>query len=392
MRVEHLKRLPAVLLVIALVIGFNASIFRSAQAAACGGTCNYPYLKTFGSDVMTGGWYNDGTSCATDSSSNYQDQNYPDGGVGLSGGVLTYAKQSSGNSAGGSSSQYGVFAIGGVDGDTGTKGFYSSGALAPTLINKLTFANNTSWGGLYEGSIRQSNCIPDYYSTKRPSAAPPMASPLSGPIAPAAGGTFGSLSFATCTPSVYCLTSSNVTINASTHLTIFVSGNVYIDHNIVYGAHDANSVPKFALVVRGSIYIAPSVNQLDGLYIAQPNPADASPVNSDDGIIWTCHPNVTGTLDYTYPPQCTSPLVVNGAFIAKQVNLLRVKGDIGGANTGEDALATVNNCISGGCNVAEVINYTPDMIMGGGFFENSSGGGGSTGLPIDSVISLPPVF
>ena len=247
-----------------------------------------------------------------------------------------------------------------------------------------------------EGSVRQSNCIPDYYS-KMPAGTPALTGPLNGAIPPGLGGTFSTPSFATCSPNVYCLTQNNVTIKSDvtggTRLTIYVNGNVYIDHNITYNdpTVTVDKVPKFALIVKGSIYIDKTVTELDGLYVAQPAGTNSATIANDDGVIWTCHPNTTAQLDYTYPPNCNSTLVVNGALVAKQINFLRVKGNIDAATTGEDGLGTVSSCLTGGCNVSEVVNYSPAIIMGGDFFSASSSSS-TGGLPIDSVISLPPVF
>lgn len=389
MKAKHLRKLPRLAAGILLLVGFSG--------VAHADTVNRAYLKTYGSDVMSGGWFSTGTNCSTGTSSNYQDPNYSNATLGITadsnaGGILTYAKQSSGNSAGGSSSQYGAFAVGNVDGDSTQNGFYSAGAQAAnqsTAAKTLTFSNTITgnWGGAFEGSVRQSNCIPDYYSKMPPSA--PNTSSLNAAVASGSGiysATAGG-------SSTYSLTTGAVTVPAGDKITIYVKGDVYISNNISYQAHDANSIPKFALVVTGSIYIDPAVTQLDGLYIAQPSATDASAVSADDGIIWTCHPNSTGALDYTYTTNCNSTLVVNGALIAKQVNFLRVKGDIGGANTSEDSQSEVAACTSNpsGCNAAEVINYTPEMVMGGGFF-TAGGSSGATGLPVDSLISLPPVF
>lgn len=401
MRVEHLKRLPALIVSALLLVSVGI---------ASADTTNKPYLKTFGGDVMSGGWYSSGAGCSTDPSSNYQDQNYPTATPDVrNGGIIAYANQNaSGYSTGGSSSQYAVFSLGSVDNNSAPSGygFYSAGVLAapPTVsgtvgVNVLSFANSNvtyPWGGLFEGGVRQTNCIPDYYS-QRPSSASALNHQLVGASAPS--GTYVGLSFGTCDTNVYCLTGNSITIKATptpTRLTIYVSGNVYIGDNIKYENHDASSIPKFALIVSGSIYIGPNVTQLDGLYIAQPATNNAATVSADDGVIWTCHPSNTATLDYFYPPTCTSPLVVNGALIAKQVNFLRVRGDIGSASTNEDnPSTTITNCTTspyGGCNVAETINYTPDVIMGGGFFNSSSSSSSSGALPVDSVISLPPVF
>lgn len=387
----------------ALVLGIIYLSFSSGLALAD----TRPYFKTFGGDVTVGGWFYEGGYCSTDPSSNYQDPKYPKNptdGISQSptnGGILAFAKDSGAASAGGASSQYAAFTTGGVEGDSAKGyGFYSAGALAvasPTAKNLLSFANTgfsnpSLWSGLFEGSVRQTNCVPDYYA-KMPSSGVTLLT-TSGVFAPPSGsGTFSSYNyFRDTAPSVWDLNSlsGTTTISANTSVTVYIKGNVYIGNNIQYAAFNANNVPKFALVVQGSIYIAPSVTQLYGVYIAQPLPdpdRPNSPVTSDTGNIWTCHDATTNSVQYAHPAflACGNTLVVNGALIAKQVMLMRIKGDIGGASTAEDNLATA---ISSG-NVAEIINYTPAMVIGGPFFGGPSS---SSGLRVDSLISLPPVF
>lgn len=343
---------------------------------------------------MTGGWFNNGTNCSTDTSSNYQDANFSASGFTQdtrNGGILTYTKQS-GTAGGGDSSQYAAYSVGEIDGRRAGDGFYSAGALAAagaTPVNTLTFANNNSYafGGAMEGSVRQSNCIPDYYS-KKPTSTTTVTS-----LAQAITDGSGNYSASPASGVNFALTAgSSATIPGGTRITLYVNGDVYIDSNIVYdNAATVSTVPKFALIVKGSIYIDKGVTRLDGMYVAQPAKTTTAAINTDDGIIWTCHPNNQTKLDYTYPPNCSSPLVVNGSLIAKQVNFFRVKGDINAASTAEDNTSTVASCTSGSCNVSEVINYTPAMVMGGDFF-SSSNTSSNSGLPIDSVISLPPVF
>lgn len=346
-----------------------------------------PYFKTYGSDVFSGGWFNSGTSCDTSTDSKYQDPNYSDPASGFSrddrtGGILSYAKKDgAGRSAGGASSQFGVFALGIIEGsDPELYGFYSVGAqalTAPTSRNLLTFANDgstaTVWGGKFDGSVRQSNCIPDYYS-KLPSPAPPGLASLSSSTpsgvytASAGGGTN------------YALNNSVVTLGLGIKITIYVDGNVFIGQNIVYQLDKVNNVPKFALVAKGNIYIDPGVTQLDGLYIAQPLSNSTTA-----GDIWTCHLNNTDPIHYTFPATaCTNQLVINGALVAKQVNFMRVKGDVASASTSED---TPSEGI-GNSNIAEVINYSPAMTIGGPFFNPTP----TTGPKINSLIALPPVF
>lgn len=345
-----------------------------------------PYFKTFGSDVFSGGWYIENASCNTALSARYQDD-MTTGGTDDTGGIQAYAKSSGNNAAGGSSSQFAAFALGIIEGNAASSfGFYSGGVTAGANYNTLSFADSPGWGGRFQGTVRQSHCIPDYYS-KKPAAAPVLGTLTSatGPNTYAANGA----------GSPFAITGTGgggaVTIAAGKAITIFVDGNAYIDRNIIYQLTTADQVPKFTLVARGSIYIDPAVSRLDGFYIAQSNSADLNPVFNDTGVIWTCHPNNTDTVLYTYPTvNCRNKLEVrHGAFIAKQVNLLRVNGDVAlaAANTAEDTLSTAY----ASTNIAELINYSPAMVIGGPFFTSGSAAS-SNQLKTDSVISLPPIF
>lgn len=383
MKVESLKRLPVILI--------SVTVMAASTGIAMADTPTKPYIKAFGGDVMSGGWFSDGNNCSTATSSNYQDPSFSMPGYtadSRTGGILTYTKTSN-QVAGGSSSQYGAVSLGEVDGSGTGNGFYSDGAQASgSDVKNLTFANSgngLSYGGEYEGSVRQSNCIPDYYA-KKPSTT--LVNNISEAISQGSGDYNG--------PSggTFDLTNGGATrqIPAGQRIAIYVDGNVYIDRNIVYDpTATVDNVPKFALIVKGSIYIDKGVTELDGLYVAQPAGKTATAVSADDGDIWTCYPSTKTKPDYTFPPTCTAPLVVNGALIAKQINFLRVNGDVGAANSNDDKLGIVDSCAGGSCNLSEVVNYTPDMIMGGNFF-SSGGTSSSGGLPIDSVISLPPVF
>lgn len=380
------------------------------RAWAVSDTQTKPYFKVTGGDVSTGGWfYGDDDTCDTSTTGNYQDSNfssvaYPADAEHRYGGILSFAKTNAAkDSAGGSSSEFAAYSLGEIDGteagDASNYGFYSAGAQAAassgnTARNYLSFANIVTptpanfWSGLLvpPGGVRQTAyCIPDYYDSKIPS---PLPGPLPGnrlndsPLTP--NGNY----FKTAASTPFELvgndsTGSDVGLPAGTHITVFVKGSVYISHNITYGNYTADSVPKFALVVKGTIYIGPNVTRLDGLYIAQPDDSGSATALSDDsGDIWTCHLDNTEQISYIYPANpCTNRLVVDGAFIAKQINLMRAAGDVGSASYTEDGFA---NALSS--QAAEVINYSPAMVMGGSFFSDNSGN------QIDSLISLPPVF
>ncbi|OGL26180.1 hypothetical protein A3E49_03220 [Candidatus Saccharibacteria bacterium RIFCSPHIGHO2_12_FULL_49_19] len=353
-----------------------------------------PYFKAFGADVFTGGWFNDGVDACT-TSTDYQD---PIATPDQRGGIITYSKTTplpAGQPAGGSSSQYGAISVGLIDGIYGDiTGFYSSGATAASdPADRLALANNgNDFGGdLEAGPPRQGNCIPDYFNTKRA-----LTSPSSLPdISLAPSGEY------------YYVAPDNtpITFNGGNQANIapgqvksvFVQGNVYIRANIVNsGSPTVTNVPKFALVVLGNIYMDPAVRQLDGLFIAQPlpkcdppsgpTPCTNNPVNDDTGNIWTCHDSSVIPPASPFLNGCNSKLTVNGALIAKQVKFMRTGGDVATATTNEDNLS---NAIASN-NIAELIYYTPAMVIGGPYFFSDTGL--SPTLQIQSLVSLPPVF
>jgi len=311
----------------------------------------FPYLKAFGGDVWAGGAFNSGGSCTL--ANGYQDPTYGSGSPANDrGGILTYAN----SSGGGSTGEFGALALGLID-NGGTNGGFYSDAHSNAASKKLSFANTgAGGGGLFEGSTPQGHCIPDYYGKLRSGAAvwnDSTSNPANG-------------QYQATGP----ITLSNRVIGAGANISLFVNGDVYITGpTITYGAgYTEANVPKFALVVKGNIFIGPGVTQLDGVYIAQPTSG------TTNGNIWTCY-DVATPSNSSYGPwihdNCNNKLTVNGSLIAKQVNYLRIPGDISDPTT-----------------VAETVNYTPAMVIGGPFFNPPP----STTLPIDSLVSLPPLF
>jgi hypothetical protein len=347
----------------------------------------YPYLKVTNGDLSAGGWF--GPDCYKATDPNFQDAYYSAGGItdNSAGGIYTYA--SNAGSYRGSSSQYAAYAQGIIDNGSAPNGFYSGSVNTVSVNNTLSFANVYNLpsppmpagytSGIWGGSLHEAaQCIPDYFTVKQPSSTTALTSPLS--ASPASGaytadGT-GSNAFA--------LNTSALTIAAGANISIFVNGNVYIGGNITYAAHDTTNIPRLAIVAKGDIFVdGNNVTNLDGLYIAQPDSSkfndSTNAIVSDNtqGVFYSCHGQAAGqTIDSGFLiGNCQKPLVVNGAVIAKQVNLLRISGDISGAP-------------------AETFNYSSDMVLGGPFFPGSSSGGSSvTGTPVfDRIISLPPVF
>lgn len=338
-----------------------------------------PYFRVYNGDVTAGGWFNNGqVACdPTARSSTYQAPTYTNSSNLLKGGIMAYGKyNSSTNLSSGAGSQFGAFALGEVQGQsTGEPYGFSTDVSG---YNHLTFANQSTmtatnyWGGFMEGATPQTHCIPDYFSTKQSSPQAYASSSIDVDVA----------------NNQYLISpgAANAIINSGNkqvrsdgeRVTIFVDGNAYIANNIIYASgYNANTVPKFALVARGSIFIDPSVTRLDGLYIAQPK------ADNSAGEIWTCHENTATAPTYAdVSSKCRKQLVFNGSVISARLNLVRIQVD---QNGGIDT-ATPNEA-STSANIAEVFNYQPEMVIGGAYFNQPA-----SGSTIQSIINLPPVF
>ncbi len=347
-----------------------------------------PYFITGGADDFAGGWYAVGNTCATAGANNtaggnYQTPNYSQlSSTKYAGSILGFARVGGINRAG-ASSQLGAFSLGVMEGPTGSAvpqssdfGFYTgnSGNNALSFANTgLAASGTTAWGGLLDGAnTRREHCIPDYYNTKKQGT---PANWVNNNSFNSASGQYqytGTLDLGGPAGGI-----TPVSATEGRKITLFVRGTVNITSDITYAGYTADNIPKFALVVLGNINIAPNVRNLNGWYIAQPaNPASASTVTDNTtGVIWTCHDNTTSQTpprDIWVRSNCLDKqLIVNGALTAKQTNFNRV---------------TSGNGIANG--PAEVVNYTPDMVMGGPFFNAPP----PTGKGIQSLISLPPVF
>lgn len=367
-----LKRLSRVLSA-SLVCGVAVLLGSAAPLArAAGGT--EPYFKVFGGSVFVGGAFSSagsGSGC----SSGYQISSPGDSS--MTGGILSYSTQKGSNYVG-ATSQYDSYATGPVDFKSANNfGFFTGGSK-----DTLTFANHTppanTLGGYFDGGTpQQADCIPDYFDTNqnRPLARTNDVmdlSNLSQPqflVTPASG--------------LLTLKASNP-IPAGQSLTVFVQGNLYINSDITYGSYTDTTVPKLALVVKGNVFVDPGVHTLDGLYISQPTDA----AGKKDGIFWTCHSNDASQdskagFSTWIAGNCGNKLTINGALISRQVNFTRTNGDVVSANPSEDTLAGAQSS----ANIAELINYNPSMVIGGGFFSQSA-----PTYRIDSLVSLPPIF
>jgi hypothetical protein len=103
---------------------------------------------------------------------------------------------------------------------------------------------------------------------------------------------------------------------------------VVINGNITYGSGytGASNAPNFTLVVRGNVYIAPNVTQIDGLLIAESYIGGGG--NQIGGTIYTCANGASPVSGNNTHNICANNLTFNGAVIAKDMKLLRTKGTL----------------------------------------------------------------
>lgn len=343
----------------------------------------------FAGNVFAGGGFytNPSTPCTYSTptgpspSAAYQTPDYNNlNATAKAGGILAYGNVGSfSNSA--RSEAIGQ-ALGQIEGTTtsGTNpNFFSGPSNYGSPYYNLSFANTAPTGagapiypsdylgGLYSGGSLRPYCIYDYFGAFAPTSAPNTAT---------------SVTVNTLSGTKYLYQPSSGTLTASTtasfpaqqDTTVFVNGNLFISNNISYADYgvDTNGT-KLAFVVKGNIYISPSVTSLNGLYIAEPT----TPSDPNSGLITTCYDgSVPGA--FTSLPllswvgsHCATSLTVNGALISKNIALLRTTGDVGTST------------------VAESIRFTNDMVLGGPFFNPTIPAGNAT---IDSLVNLPPVF
>ena len=175
----------------------------------------------------------------------------------------------------------------------------------------------------------------------------------------------------------------------------YVNGDLRITGDIAYdlAARAQNALPSLTLVVRGNIYIDPSVERLDGTYIAIPKSNSAADL-ANTGQIFTCDNNgfAPPTDKSWYVPPLVAvgavagkcfehTLTVNGSFIAQKVNFLRTKGSLKTGAAGEVYSSSVNP----GANTAEIFRYSPES-----FISASQVPPFDLGVKYDSILSLPP--
>ncbi|HEY7348114.1 MAG TPA: hypothetical protein VH599_07310 [Ktedonobacterales bacterium] len=320
------------------VFGASWTLLAGAASKTCQGsfTVAYlPYLSVYGGDVAVGAsptYSGTASSCATNPNA----------------GIFSWNNHSTDFS--GAGAQYAVEALAQIE------DFASAQGSSNTPPTGLSFAN-------------------DY--------TPPDGTKLN-PAQGLFGGYFGAsdedcdfTSDLTVTPQTVDTTIGATTVAAGTQDIRFIKdADVFISGDIAYastnGWTSVSAIPYFKLVVvGGNIYIGSSVTQLDGLYIAEPD-------STGGGVIYTCATGLRAPADPTsagYYSACNTKLVVNGAFVAEQVQFMRTTGSLGQA-TSTDSVDSNH--------AAEVFNYTPELWLP----RNS----GPPSDRYDAITALPPVL
>ena len=303
-----------------------------------------PYLNVYGGDVMTGAAPAAGAACSINNFAG------------------AYSWNQYGAGYAGAGSEYAVQALAQIEEfGSAMNPSSSSPPIGLSFANSAIAAGKVSpsqglYGGFFGDSSGAWACGTDY--TKG-------LSPISGAAA--------TTQIANLPP-----TPGDAQINDGQQLRIYATGDVYISRNIAYqpGAWpQVDQIPFFELVVTGgNIYIDSSVTHLDGIYIAEPSGAAGGQIidcaTNAGGILKQVDPTVNG-----FYSTCNKQLVINGAFVAKQVLFGRTNGSLGQATAG-DSLGSNHD--------AEIFNYTPEIWLPR-----------NTATPsdtYDAITALPPVL
>lgn len=289
-----------------------------------------PYFKAYNSDVVVGrGFDLDGSgTCSSDPA-----------------GIKADVRSVGGGRWAGSGAEFAARASDIID------GFVSRDRQTSDSPTALTFGNmgpsriTTFSGEPGKDAGAYSGCIPDYWNELAKPGFTELTAGVSNGIwngtIPSGGG--------------YFWYGDDLTIN----------GNVTLPNWT-----DIEDIPRFYLVVYGNINIAPGVDNVDGVIIAQPR------ADGQGGTINTC------AAPSTQWNECKNKLTFNGAVVAGEIKLNRLNGDVSDAGFDEDH--------EGNDNIAEVFNFLPEIYLAQ--LEDQLEIPVAGPRKYDNIIGLPPVL
>lgn len=312
-----------------------------------------PYLQVYGGDMAAGAYLQNDSQCMQVNGAN----------------ILSWNRNGApGDAYAGGGSQVGAYASGGL---------HSFASALPMIAKSnsdpptgLSFANtgqgavdmaNQLYGGQFESSALPVNCS----GYGLPSGSPPGVCALN---ANKQINTGNPINLNPGENPVYCY---------------YKGKSIYIGKNIKYvgtgGWQNPSDIPSFKLVVvGGDIYIDQGVNELSGLYVAEPD------AKGNGGNIYTCSemrpkaglPFRSVPTDAQFYAKCNNQLQIYGSFAAEQVVLHRTY-------TNNKSLDQATYTSYGNSEAGEEFIYGPWMWLPG------SGGLSPT---YNALTELPPVL
>lgn len=312
---------------------------KTVTPPACAIYQNKPYLSVYGADVSAGGDFKGNGPCNKSAD------------------IKTYSR----SGFQGSGVQLAAFALGTISGFNSARLRTSD----PQPPKGLTFANN----GTNRGNFGVDHCITDYFADAAilPEDNTTTAIDLS---------TLNSGSYHLKNSSTITLTG---TIPAGRRVSLYVDGDVRITDNISYASTSWTSfsdIPSFHLYVKGNVFVEADVEELTGMFVAQPTGAA-------DGVITTCVNAGTNTAPAANQllSTCNKRLTIYGSFVARSVRFFRSNGSLRDATSIEQQAST-----SG---AAEVFSFSPDNYF---VAPEPVPGSPDDTTGYDSFTGLPPIL
>lgn len=325
---------------------------------------NKPYLRVFGNDTAAGAYFK-----REDGICSVSDMPNPKAGI------LAFTQNSSSTTWKGAGDDLAAYALGGIAEFISASNRNAPGREAHppkglTVGGYLTTSDNPT--DTFGGLGGQSRCVPNYFKEVGGALKSTGATAITDPEFSAA--STGSAVYEPVGGKL--VIGSDLTVNAGQKRAIVVDGDVQLNGNTNYGAYSSiANMPSLYIVAKGDIYISGAVEQLSGVFIAQPR------ANGTGGKIYTC----TNTSGARYAAadvysECNKKLTINGAFIANQVKFLRTSGTVSAGGVDESWDGPIAEVFKSS---GQLYLSAPDALRKPSSTNNRT---------YDSVTSLPPIL